>query len=315
VDCKKANAWFEANYRDQVFDYHFLKSDTTNKGKVQLKLEGAYYYLYEDLLVYFDFEQEECTLFYRDVNPEIVEGMALNIKAFKVRKRFSRRKPEINVLQYSHNRLDTTSMDIKCPKLAIEDNYNNDFLPVNDVILKRLSCKNDKGIILLHGHPGTGKTSYIRYIIGKVSKPVLFLPPNLASNITNPDLMNVLLENPNSIFVIEDAENLVIDRNRSEGSAVSALLNIADGLLSDCLNIQIICSFNTDLSKVDSALMRKGRLIACYEFKALDIIKAQALSDKLGNNAIIDRSMTLAEIYNQEDLAFRQPERTRIGYC
>jgi hypothetical protein len=39
---------------------------------------------------------------------------------------------------------------------------------------------------------------------------------------------------------------------------------------------------NLGLSKVDSALMRKGRLIAKYEFKALEVAKAQQLSDKLG---------------------------------
>jgi len=57
------------------------------------------------------------------------------------------------------------------------------------------------------------------------------------------------------------------------------LLNISDGLLYDCLNIQIICSFNIDIIKVDSALLRKGRLIAKYEFKELEVAKAQALSD------------------------------------
>lgn len=126
----------------------------------------------------------------------------------------------------------------------------------------------------------------------------------MASANTNPDLITVLIENPNSIFVIEDAENIVVDRERNGASPVSALLNISDGLLSDCLNIQIICSFNTDISKVDSALLRRGRLIAQYEFKALEVTKAQALSYKLGFDSIINRPMTLTEIYNQEERDF-----------
>jgi len=84
-------------------------------------------------------------------------------------------------------------------------------------------------------------------------------------------LISILLENPNSIFVIEDAENIIVDREKDRHCPVSALLNISDGLLSDCLNIQVICSFNTDISKVDGAIMRKGRLIAKYEFKELEI--------------------------------------------
>ena len=43
---------------------------------------------------------------------------------------------------------------------------------------------------------------------------------------------------------------------------MSDLLNISDGLLADFLHVQVICTFNHPLSMVDSALLRKGRLIA-----------------------------------------------------
>jgi ATP-dependent 26S proteasome regulatory subunit len=168
--------------------------------------------------------------------------------------------------------------------------------------------------VLLHGKPGTGKTSYIRYLIGSLKKKVIFLPPNLASAITNPELLSVLIDEPNSIFVIEDAENIIIDRETEGSSPVSALLNLSDGLLSDCLNIQIICSFNTDLSKVDSALLRKGRLIAQYEFKELETEKAQKLSDKLGFQTKINDPMTLTDIYNQEERSFNEKVRKTIGF-
>jgi hypothetical protein len=115
--------------------------------------------------------------------------------------------------------------------------------------------------------------------------------------------------------VIEDAENIVMDRNSEGNSPVSALLNISDGLLSDCLNIQIVCSFNTDISKVDTALMRKGRLIAKYEFKELETEKAQLLSDKLLFHTKINKPMTLTEIYNQDQMSFQQPkQREAIGF-
>jgi hypothetical protein len=69
----------------------------------------------------------------------------------------------------------------------------------------------------------------------------------MAGNITNPGLISILIENPNSIFVIEDAEKIVIDRETDGNSPVAAILNISDGLLADCLNIQIIYSFNTNI--------------------------------------------------------------------
>lgn len=137
----------------------------------------------------------------------------------------------------------------------------------------------------------------------------------MAASITNPALVSIMMDNPNSIFVIEDAENIIMDREKGESSSVSALLNLSDGLLADCLNIQIICSFNTDISKVDSALLRKGRLIAKYEFKELEIDKAKQLSHKLGFNTLINQPMTLAAIYNQDEQDFQHTKvKSTIGF-
>jgi ATP-dependent 26S proteasome regulatory subunit len=101
--------------------------------------------------------------------------------------------------------------------------------------------------------------------------------------------------------VIEDAENVIMDRKISSNASVSNLLNISDGLLADFLNVQIICTFNSSLTLIDNALMRKGRLIAKYEFGKLGINKAQRLSDHLGFEAVINEPMTLAAITNQHE--------------
>jgi hypothetical protein len=242
-----------------------------------------------------------------------VEDIISEVRKFKIRK--ASKKPTISLLVHTIHGIDTKSLQIVKPKLAIEDNYNDDFIEIHEMIAKRLSKKNDKGLVLLHGKPGTGKTSYIRYLVSILKKDVIFLPPNMATAITNPELISILIDNPNSVFVIEDAENIVVDREKDGYSPVSALLNISDGLLSDCLNIQIICSFNTDISKVDSALMRKGRLIAKYEFKELDISKAQWLSNKLGYKVKVEKPMTLTEIYNQSEREFNNVKNfNQIGF-
>jgi hypothetical protein len=266
----------------------------------------------DDLLIYLDTACSEVQFLFSQTHVSKVEQLAKEFRKFRQRKS---RKSWVSLLINTPSGIDTKALEVTRPKLSIDDNYNDDFKHIHQTIYRRLSKKNDKGLVLLHGKPGTGKTSYIRYLIASVRKRVIFLPPSMASCITDPGLISILIDNPNSIFVIEDAEKIVIDRNREGNSPVSALLNISDGLLSDCLNIQVICSFNTDLSKVDSALMRKGRLIAKYEFKDLETAKAQALSNKLGFESTISGPMALTAIYNQEETDFQQAKTSRpIGF-
>ena len=311
IDCKKANRWFIENYKGDIKHVYFNKR--YYKGSKQAELDDIFYILYEDLMVDFDTNCSTVRFLFAKTETAKVENVIAEIKQFKERR--GKRKPLISLLINTSHGIDTKAMGIIKPKLSIDDNYNDDFKDIHQTIYKRLSKKNDKGLVLLHGKPGTGKTSYIRYLIASLKKRVIFLPPNMASAITNPDLISVLIDNPNSIFVIEDEENIIVDREKDGHSPVSALLNISAGLLSDCLNIQLICSFNTDISKVDSALMRKGRLIAKYEFKELDMAKANRLSQKLGFKTTLNFPMTLTAIYNQDEKDFQQNKRKdRIGF-
>ncbi|HUR09867.1 MAG TPA: AAA family ATPase [Flavitalea sp.] len=220
---------------------------------------------------------------------------------------------EMNIISLTSQGLELKTLEIKPTRLDIGLYYNDDFLPVHEVVQKRLLQENDKGIILLHGLPGTGKTTYLRHLIGEMKKKLLFVSPSVAANLMNPEFLDLLIDNPNSVIVIEDAENILMDRKYNSNSTVSNLLNISDGLLSDCLNVQIICTFNSSLSMVDEALMRKGRLIAKYEFGKLSIEKAQRLSDHLGLQQHIFRPMTLAEIMNPEEREFKK-EEVAIGF-
>jgi hypothetical protein len=310
IDCKKAHTWFLETCRSKITDFHYVKRQPQS-GK-EPEYDDLYYILYEDLIVYFNTQDDKVSFVFRQTDATVVDNLAKEMLRFTKKQKRSRRIPEIQLIASGSCGLETVTMPISKPKLSIEDNYNDDLLPIHQTIIKRLSQKKDKGLVLLHGKPGTGKTSYIRYLIHKTRKNIIFLPPNMASSITDAGLMPLLIQNPNSIFVIEDAENIIIDRNKRGSSSVSALLNLADGLLSDCLNIQIICSFNTDLSQVDSALLRKGRLIAKYEFMELEPHKAQALSDKLGFSSKIDKPTTLTAIYNQDENDFQPVQRRRI---
>jgi MoxR-like ATPase len=68
-------------------------------------------------------------------------------------------------------------MEIKRTKLDLDLYYEDDFIETDEIIRKRLNQKNDKGIVLLHGLPGTGKTTYLRHLIGKIKKESCFCRP------------------------------------------------------------------------------------------------------------------------------------------
>lgn len=221
---------------------------------------------------------------------------------------------EINIITFSNGSLELKRLDIKPTFLDLGLYYNDDFKEVDAIIKSRLAHKHDKGIVLLHGLPGTGKTTYLRHLIGELKKKVLFVSPSVAGNLMNPEFIDLLIDNPNAVLVIEDAENILMDRKLNSTSSVSNLLNISDGLLSDCLSVQIICTFNNSLSLIDSALMRKGRLIAKYEFGKLVAEKSQQLSDHLGFNTIITEPMTIAEIANQNEKQYESKQVQVIGF-
>ncbi len=211
---------------------------------------------------------------------------------------------------------DTTTFELPEQKLDIELGYGKAFKPVHEKIIHTLNQKNGKGLVLLHGTPGTGKTHYLKYIASKIKdKRVLFIPPFLADFITSPEMSPFLIQNSNSILFIEDAERVITDRNNGGANGVSNILNITDGILSDILKIQIVATFNMDKAKIDSALLRKGRLIAEHKFDALPIDDANNLLKHLGKDYVATKPMTLTEIYNIGEEEYKSEDKySPIGF-
>ena len=295
VNIAKAFSYIKSEYGDAITGtYQYSKFDR-KKGKVCS--DTTIFLLNDDCMI--ELANSYCEILHTHKDYEIARKLVKEISVFKERQK--RREFEINLISKDSYGLELKSMEIKKTKLDLSMYYEDDFEEVDRIIQSRLSKKNDKGIVLLHGLPGTGKTTYLRYLVGKLKKRVLFLSPAIAGSIMNPEFMDLLIDNPNCVVIIEDAENVIMDRRVNNDSAVSNLLNISDGLLSDFLNVQVVCTFNHPLSMVDSALMRKGRLIAKYEFGKLGISKAQRLSDHLGFDSVINEPMTIAAITNQHE--------------
>ena len=120
--------------------------------------------------------------------------------------------------------------------------------------------------------------------------------------------------NRNSVLVIKDAEPLLVSRDEEGSSSLPGLLNLTDGLLGEGLNIQIICTFNTEISRIDKALLRKGRLKIAYEFKALSKEKTEYLLSEMGHTCQPIKPMTLSEIFHLKEQGFSMENKRVIGF-
>ncbi len=296
------------NDPDYIWKYHGY-----SKSEDKLILHIFLIQVRPDLFLHVDATDNEVKILYGDQVPQAkLDELAVDIKSC-FQEEMTKAESKIFLL-YESRGLYLQDFEVKKYPMSIEENYNDDFLPVHQLIIDRLNLPNDKGIVLLHGIPGTGKTSYIRYLTSLINKRMIYISPEFAHKIASPDFLPLLIDNPNSVLIVEDAENIVEARENGRNVSVSNLLNIADGLLSDCLNIQILCTFNIHISKIDQALLRKGRLIASYEFKKLTPEKAQRLSDQLGFQVKIQEPMTLTDVYNQKEREFINQNGAKIGF-
>lgn len=198
----------------------------------------------------------------------------------------------------------------------ITSHFNEDFEEINQQIVRLVNDKK-RGVVMLHGEPGTGKTNYIKYLAGVVNdRKVVYLPTYMATALADPDFISFVTDNlTGAVIVIEDAEQIITTRESGESdrNAVSTLLNITDGMLGEALNVLVVCTFNTDLSFIDSALLRSGRTRVRYEFSKLNTNKANNLLIKL-NKPIANKPMVLADIYNAKVEKTNGPTKQAFGF-
>lgn len=223
---------------------------------------------------------------------------------------------KFHMIQNSNGYFELTDFDIKPYNIDVSTHYNDDFQGIHNLIVNSLSSKNKNGLVLLHGKYGTGKTYYLRHLISNVQRRFIYFPLNMIDSLSSPDFIPFISKLPDSVLILEDCESILVPRENgfSNASALSNLLNLGDGLLSDALSINVICTFNAGVKKIDDAILRKGRLLARYEFKELETPKAISLAQKIGKTASIDQPMTVSDIYNIDDASFGNKQQKSIGF-
>lgn len=276
----------------------------------------------KDIFARIEKSPSESYILYRNGNEAEVEKLTEELKKFYKKPIL----PPNNVYTVAYengfylNKLPTKDFS----ELDILRNYNDDFVTENEIIKKFVETDNESGLMILHGDKGTGKSTYIRHLISaNPEKKFVYIPANLVSMLSQPNFSSFLMTLQGHIIILEDCEEAIKDRKANgTPAAVSLLLNMTDGLLSDGLGLKFICTFNDDVKNIDPALLRRGRLVSKYEFKALDTEKANSLLESLygekykageyANEPVTDKPLSLADIYHFYEASYEKERRKII---
>lgn len=273
------------------------------------------YLLDQEVLLYMEDTLSEIYIYAAYNNPN-ARGMKTvwNMLAPFVKSEMSDRGKISLMVKDSYFGLSTREFKLPDVEVDLAMQYNDNLIDFHDEVISVLNGKKKNGIIFLYGDPGTGKTTYIRYLISKLERKVIFVPSDMVHHLASPDIMNFMLRNKHSVMVIEDAESVLEDRSNTRNSVVSNLLNLSDGILSDALHIQFVCTFNTNINQIDEAFFRGGRMLAIHEFKELETVKANKLAESLGMDKTFEKPTKLSDIYNSLGEMNRDKRNKGIGF-
>jgi hypothetical protein len=173
--------------------------------------------------------------------------------------------------------------------------------------LARAFLLSSQNILILFGEPGTGKSKFIQYVVGRscfiLEKTVSVLAikgtENIRKSADNPD---IYLEN--DLVVFDDFDILSLKRGEDSdiSNVVSTILSVTDGFIPK--RPKIIISTNKTLKEIDPALLRPSRLFDILELRAIPKDYYQKLcSDypelKRGADSFKDQdSLRAAEIFD-----------------
>jgi predicted AAA+ superfamily ATPase len=210
---------------------------------------------------------------------------------------------KLNTVYISQNGIEIEAID----KIGLDDNidlfYNEKTLKSVNKLIKTLK-KSDKGLSVLYGERGTGKTSLINYISEKLDRIVIYIPNNMIDlTLNTPEFRTFLKKHHKPIIVLDDCEMIFNDLFSKSNIYVNNILQMLDGLLSDSIQLNIITIFNVEEeSEIDHILLEANSFIDIIEVEYLDMDDANDLSKHLGFNKKYKTETKLIDVIKKNNI-------------
>jgi hypothetical protein len=203
---------------------------------------------------------------------------------------------------------------------ALDLHYGGEIAKWHRDFSEKLLARN-YGLSIFEGRPGTGKTFYLRHLMGvlKESHRFYFIPTSTMDILSRQDFIGFwagqrrIHADRKFVVILEDSDAALMTRSADNREKVSAILNLSDGMLADFLRLQIICTINCSTADIDPALLRPGRLICHRIFGRLDYIQAARLAESLGRKLPQARDYSLAEVFAGHET--NEISRPRMGFA
>lgn len=191
-----------------------------------------------------------------------------------------------------------TSVDLECFEMF----YSKKTMKEITKLTKSIK-KSNKGLSILFGERGVGKTSVVSYLASKLDRIVIFIPNNMIENtINNSEFRRFLKRYDRPIIVIDDCEMLLNEFFNKSNIFSNNLLQMIDGLLSDSIEANVVAIFNVEKEdEIDHSLIECNNLLKLVEFEKLHSDEATELSDYLGHKKKIKNKSRLIDIIKNQD--------------